>query len=553
MAVVTQSPLVPKRPVATKTLARRLTVARLVWISIGVLWLAAAASQFHQWTPVGDIAILYAQVEAMPDTWPGVGLYSRFGWYHPGPAVFLQSWIPELLLGSAGLTLAMVTVHLVALALAWRIAYRQDPLAGALVLLGLVALMWGLGPWHMLTPWNPYAGTMAAALLLMATWSAAQRQNVGAALVLPLGSYLTQAHLGYLTLSSVMVLCAVVLAASKDPGIRALPYPRKGWLIGVGVSAVLWVPVVSQQLRGQPGNLSAILESMGSGGERVGLPHGLAALSQAYGLPPYWLDQSWELLLTSWAVPWLAFVPIAGFVVALRRKDRLALRGLAVVMGANVASLIAISGISGLPAQYLVAWVPTVAVTSVAIGLWALIRPARPARAIEAAAYAASIGICAALTLSWSTASQKHADAGRAVDVLSAALIRDVGSKPFTLGMAAPYSEFFDYFNVQSGVIAQAVSAGLDIAVAEDVDFAFGGLLQDDTTGRVTYSVEPIEGASGTIVEVWAPFNAQEKRQLAEYEAQLSSTPQGTPENWSIRLSMNQLKNGRSEVALVRR
>ena len=102
-------------------------------------------------------------------------------------------------------------------------------------------------------------------------------------------------------------------------------------------------------------------------------------------------------------------------------------------------------------------------------------------------------------------------------------------------------------------MIAQAVSAGLDIAVAEDVDFAFGGLLQDDTTGRVTYSVEPIEGASGTIVEVWAPFNAQEKRQLAEYEAQLSSTPQGTPENWSIRLSMNQLKNGRSEVALVRR
>src|SRR6266566_7457995 len=56
---------------------------------------------FLRWTPAGDWALLELRTRSVGGAHtPLLGPYSRFGWNHPAPALFLVLAVPYRLLGS---------------------------------------------------------------------------------------------------------------------------------------------------------------------------------------------------------------------------------------------------------------------------------------------------------------------------------------------------------------------------------------------------------------------------------------------------------------------
>lgn len=123
----------------------------------------------------GDEAIFAMQTrDAATGGFPTVGLYSRYGWSHPGPFAF-YAFAPFQVLGSTwGVLIACAAWNVAALAVAMWLASR---LGGgrlvAAVAAAQCATWWSIGGAAAIDPWTP---NMAAALvvpLLVAAFGAA--------------------------------------------------------------------------------------------------------------------------------------------------------------------------------------------------------------------------------------------------------------------------------------------------------------------------------------------------------------------------------------------
>ena len=159
--------------------SRWLTAVALAAIAVALL-LGTWLSRRNEWTPTLDIAALELRVGAMSNDLPLVGVFSRMGWYHPGPAFIVQEWLPYRLFGVDGLAYGVVAGHLVALGLAWWMATRLNRVAGACVLLAGVVVLWARDPAQAMEPWNPWAGLVATITLMVAAWSAGERRRSAA-------------------------------------------------------------------------------------------------------------------------------------------------------------------------------------------------------------------------------------------------------------------------------------------------------------------------------------------------------------------------------------
>lgn len=534
-----------------------LTAVAIVVVTLTVgAWLSLRG----EWTPILDIAALDIRTAAIPEQWPQLGVFSRFGWYHPGPLFILQGWLPYQLWGVAGLTAAMVAIHLISIVAAWWVARRIDRFAGGFILLASTVVLLMRVPAQALEPWNPFAGLVSTVTLLVLAWASAQRMRVGPIVLLPLASYLLQSHLGYAPLVGLVVLAAAGMALIPATD-RSRGVPWGAWTTGVLVAVALWLPVIVEQATGDPGNITAIMSTLGEGSEPLGAAAGWAAVSSAFAVRPYWTEGLVVQLpdTASWPV-WL-LLTAAACVWASARRDWVAVRMLTTCVVAVAAAFVAVTTATGTPAEYLVTWIPAVAATTVAMSVWAIARNvswvhALPRQAVVSLALSAVAVLLATITAwHWAGASQMYPGRGEASAALGEALLADAGAGPFNLGAdtGASLESAMDVRSVYYGVLAAAVRGGADVGVPDNIAWEVAGVLPTDEETLSTYLVrnfDPARSDGARVVARWVPLSPEELAEVLAIDAALAANPdQVQAETLTIRRA--QLLRGRVAMELV--
>lgn len=222
-------------------------------------WYAAA----RPWPPMSvddDGAIIeMAQRRALHGA-QLTGVYSRFGWSHPGPVQLYLMAPVYAVTGqrSAGLSLAALLLStLFTGAAAWSAARVLGPRRGLIAAAGLALLLARMGPGVIAHVWGPHAVVLPMALLVFLALGIAREGLAWLPAAAFVATYLVQTHVG--TALTVAALVLVALALATRSGRRLFtPAPL---LLTALVIAVLWAPPLLEQARGtaeHPGNLTRL-------------------------------------------------------------------------------------------------------------------------------------------------------------------------------------------------------------------------------------------------------------------------------------------------------
>src|SRR5436190_2093788 len=129
---------------------------------------------------------------------PLVGVASRFGWYHPGPLLFLLLAPSQRLLGETGVLAGTAALNAAALVGVVVVVRRRG--GTALVLwtgLLVAALVHALGPGLLLDPWNPWVALLPFLCFALLAWSVACGDHAALPWAVGVGSFVVQTHVGY--------------------------------------------------------------------------------------------------------------------------------------------------------------------------------------------------------------------------------------------------------------------------------------------------------------------------------------------------------------------
>lgn len=313
---------------------------------------------------IGDSAIIQLQVDDMPGRLPLVGVYSRFGFHHPGPMLYYVVAAPVHLLGASGLAIAGALVAIASLGGILLVLYRRG--GSVLFALGVVldlVLVRSMAL-DVLSAWNPYILILPFALAILLTWSVWCSDWRALPWLAFVGSFVVQSHIGTAPTIALMFLSAAVWTTIARVRRRC---PTRPVVLAIVVLAVVWLPPLIEQFTNQPGNISQIL-SIGSGGSgepTLGLTDALHLLSHLLGRTnPLTVASTAPIELITAArttpilllmVPAIALALSAFLAWRLRLDDALRLTGL--LFGLCLTSLVFLTSISGLPYLYLVRWI----------------------------------------------------------------------------------------------------------------------------------------------------------------------------------------------------
>lgn len=211
--------------------------------------------------PASDRAITEIYVTYAGEGQLTHGAYSRYGWWHPGPALYYLLALGHIIAGTkssvatdAGavcinLCFALLFLFSLRSCAAGHVPYR----CGAIVLLSIVMY---LGIDALRSPWNPLMAIHSIVLFLLgASLFAAGIRNQFWPTVL-VASFLVQTHVGY------VVLVAMVLSFSVLMHVAVVRYGKTTcamhWRSGGSwnhavwfpVAALIWLPVLVGEIRG---------------------------------------------------------------------------------------------------------------------------------------------------------------------------------------------------------------------------------------------------------------------------------------------------------------
>jgi hypothetical protein len=372
MAIAPQSTDAPTRqsdeessPPKARALPASVTFGLLVALTLLPLAATLVSIARRGWHPAGDIALETLRIGDVGGRHtPLVGVYSRFGWSHPGPALFWVLAPFRWLLGNTGVLLGVGIINAAAIAGALVLARRRGGLTLAL-LTGVVVLLLveGLGSDLLVNPWNPWVPVLPFLTYLFLAWSVAQRDFNTLPWLVGVGSFAMQVHIGYAPLVIGLGVVAVALALFSRAGTPATGSASRAALIATVVGVVLWLPPLVQQVTGHPGNLGDIISyfrhpAVAAAGWRTGF--GMMGEELGPHLP--WIAGhdtiSLGTVATSSTIPALALLvaSTALAVVAARRGTRSAFVLAVLVDVATALGVVAGSRVEGLVSPYLVRW-----------------------------------------------------------------------------------------------------------------------------------------------------------------------------------------------------
>jgi hypothetical protein len=251
------------------------TVRRVAWLVLSVPMVVMAVALLGKgWNPVLDLAMTEFRVRDVGGSHsPLIGLPGRIGRFpdqgsHPGPASFYLLAVVYRVLGSTawGLLVGMIALNIVAIGLLLWIAGRRG--GTPLVLVAAVAvavLQRGYGTEVLEQPWNPYLPVLFWAVVLLAVWSVLVGDTVLLVVVAGSGSLCAQTHVPYLPLS--LGMTAVAFAGAgwqwwRQPDQRPRVVRASVW--SVAVAGVMWLPVLIDQLKNDPGNVRMLVRHFSS-------------------------------------------------------------------------------------------------------------------------------------------------------------------------------------------------------------------------------------------------------------------------------------------------
>lgn len=504
--------------------------------SLGVVFLVAVVAALRQgWIPVSDDALIALHVRDVPGHLPLVGAYSRFGWSHPGPVAYYYLALPYRLFASnpAGLMVGTLTLGFGGVAWAWLVARRANRLAGALVLLAMTLVMLGRDAVDLRDPWNPYMGVLLTGTLIVIAWAAAERRAGSVFALLPLGSFLVQAHVGYAPVVAAVVLAAVVGALGSDAWTLdrpTRPFPVTAAVVGICLGSAMWLPPLIQQFTGDPGNLWEVAVSASGEGAPAGLAKATQLVFAAFAVPPSWLGRDLPLLTDgidpSWILPVLGAVPVLAVAVVVIRRDRAKARLMLVCCAAMVGSLVAISRIAGPVHEYLFAGLGVTAAVIVALSAWVLLDDLGGTHVRRWCSLGAlGFVVVASIPLAvWQTgASDPQPSTTRGVSSLVSELIADANGEPVFIE-AVP--EFTAYAALPGFVLALE-EAGIDVVVPRDAPREFGEHRTGPPDGRTRYLVAFPGMVPGYLEDGWTlvgsydPLPAETSEKVAALDAEV--------------------------------
>jgi hypothetical protein len=350
----------------------------LVWIAVaGLLVLpalvAAVSLLGRHWYASGDQAFEVLRIGDVGGRHtPLVGVPSRFGWYHPGPLLFLLLAPAQRLLGETGVLAGTALVNAAALVGVAVVARRRGGTA-LLVWTGLLvaALVHALGPGLLLDPWNPWLALLPFLFFTLLAWSVACGDRPALPWAVGVGSFVIQTHVGYgLLVVGLLVLVLLVAVLGRD---------RTGlgrWFALAGlVLVVLWLPPLIQQAAGHPGNLGEVARyfvhppqytaqqaASIDAGPAVGWKTGFGVMGRQLTPPGPWLTgrETDKFGFAASAALWPAVLVVlavigAGALAWWRgARDAARLAGAAVFL--VVLGVVATARVNGFVAPYLVRW-----------------------------------------------------------------------------------------------------------------------------------------------------------------------------------------------------
>jgi len=365
----------------------------LVALALTLLPLAVSAvallgdvgRDYHAW---GDQALIELQTRDIGRHPVLVGLYSRDGWNHPGPALFYLLALPYQLTGrhSIGLHLGALLVNGGAIAGMAVIARRRGGnLLALLTLLGCALLERTLGPDFLHDPWVPSVPVLPFGLLVFLTWA----MTGGERWALPVGAsvmtFCVQTHAGYAPLAiPVFALGAVWLAIGAYRGGHGRPARRdlgRAALVAAAVLTVLWLPPLIEQVTHSPGNLTEVVDYFNDAdteGARHSLGDGYRIVADQFELDPEWLTGARRAnpftgepgALGSTPVP-LLLIPFALVgIVAWRRRWWDAGRLVGVVAVALGLGVLSVTRVVGTLFVYRLRWTWVLGVLAIVTATW---------------------------------------------------------------------------------------------------------------------------------------------------------------------------------------
>jgi hypothetical protein len=305
----------PKKLLATPRRSMWLFVVVVSMLAVTPIIVAVVALlSGDAWFPAGDMAQAELHMRGFLSNPPLVGAAGRIvsdaglQGSHPGPGLWV-AMLPVYLLGgrsSHALLAAAASVHIVSVILAVRLAvHRGGRLLASMTALAALLVIRASGPDFMIEPWNPWLAILPFMIFIFLVGEVvapigSERQKqwalIGAIIV---GSYCIQCHAGYAVLVVGAIAVAVVVWIRdeyRSPNTTDVsahqPWGRvsRGLSFGLIALSVVWLPVVIDQFRRQPGNLTILWEHFVSPSEpAMGVAQAAKIIATQFNLFGLWL------------------------------------------------------------------------------------------------------------------------------------------------------------------------------------------------------------------------------------------------------------------------
>ena len=535
MPALTESPHdvdAPSGAASTFSLwCERLAYALLVVVVVVFSWKAATLD----WKAAGDLSVIRLRaLDVGTSNTPLVGPYSRFQWNHPGPMLSFAFAPWARLFGSSGvgILIGAFVANLAAMFGAAWVARRSSNVLFFLTSIVLAAFVLLAQSGELFNPWNPFVVVLPLFAALIAAWGTFRGDRVAAVVLVIAASFAIQGHIGAAPLGVLALLIggggllyAIARSAGED---------RRGFvttsLIAVGVMFVCWIPPLLDQFFGT-GNLGRLVRFQFTATEpSAGLRFALDQVTRLLTFPPGREVGFLGVVGTGPVVPWMAIALLAATVVAWRQgwHDRLQL---ALVAWLSIAVTgLAISGIKGIPFQYVFRWswamVLVVWIACLWVGVSLLFELAPVRRWFIAGASLVLAGLLGALLVfgvSFRTV-QGWDEQLRLYEPLMQPTLDVLQEAPKPV-MVVTYLGMADG-TVANELLARGDELGLDLRRTPELSFIFGSKRSVDPADAKSELVLVTRGEFEqyrndprfTLIAHFDPFTAEER---AEYDALL--------------------------------
>jgi hypothetical protein len=312
-----------------------------------------------------DVALTELNVRDVGQHFVEVGVFSRFGWHHPGPLLFYVLAPVYRVLGSRsfGLLIGALLINAITIVGIGLVARRRAGDGFAIAALASSMLLAQLaGPGVLRSPWTPALVELALVLFLFLAWSLAEADTLLLPWTMLLASWIVQAHLAPTLPVATTLLVGTAIGVRRlramyrqDPGAPVVASLRRRLRWAGGVLLVVWFPPLVDVVTHAGGNIGALIDYFLN--SRSGtLAEGWRVVANQLSVPPRWLGQNpipTDLLVHVSApdgvIPWLGITLVGGIIVAWRRRQSQALHFGLIVAVALVSEIYAVSRINPKP------------------------------------------------------------------------------------------------------------------------------------------------------------------------------------------------------------